>query len=99
MVKKCANPKCKAEFRYARLGRLFPFELRHPKAPCHDVSHAICDRESSHGTVYFWLCEDCCSKFTLRFAMEAGLSLVPMPESTALATRQIMQGRAVDIAI
>ena len=77
MVQKCANPQCDAEFRYASRGRVFSFELRNPQAPCHDVPRAICERKPSHATIYFWLCERCCSKFTLRFAMETGLSVVP----------------------
>jgi hypothetical protein len=80
MVQKCANPQCEAEFRYASRGRVFSFELRNPQAPCHDVPRAICERKPSHVTIHFWLCECCCSKFTLRFARETGLSLVPQPQ-------------------
>lgn len=76
MLQKCSNPECNAEFRYASRGRIFSFELRNPTGPCHDVPRAICERNPSHATVSFWLCERCCSKFTLQFAAESGLSLV-----------------------
>lgn len=76
MVQKCSNPECDAEFRYASRGRLFSFEVRNPSAPCHDVPRAICEKKPSHATVSFWLCERCCSKFTLQFSSQAGLSLV-----------------------
>lgn len=76
MLQKCSNPACNAEFRYASRGRIFSFELRNPIGPCHDVPRAICEKNPSHATVSFWLCERCCSKFTLQFAAESGLSLV-----------------------
>lgn len=76
MIQKCSNPECNAEFRYAGRGRLYSFEVRHPQAPCHDVPRAICERNPSHATVNFWLCEKCCSKFTLRFTTKAGLVVV-----------------------
>lgn len=81
MVQKCSNPECDAEFRYASRGRLFSFEVRNPAAPCHDVPRAICEKKPSHATVSFWLCESCCSKFTLRFSMKTGLMLIKKRES------------------
>lgn len=76
MIQKCSNPECNVEFRYASRGRIFSFELRNPTAPCHDVPRAICERNPSHATVSFWLCEVCCSMFTLQFTMRHGLSLI-----------------------
>lgn len=87
MVQKCANPQCEAEFRYASRGRVFSFELRNPKPPCHDVPRAVCERRPSHAIVHFWLCEGCCSKFKLQFTMETGLSLVAAPVPSRIARR------------
>lgn len=84
MVQKCANPQCETEFLYASRGRVFSFELRNPTAPCHDVPRAICEKKPSHATVCFWLCERCCSQFTLRFAVETGLSLAAKHTSSTL---------------
>lgn len=89
MVQKCANPQCDAEFRYVSRGRLFSFELRNPGAPCHDVPQAICERKPSHATVSFWLCEGCCSHFTLQFARETGLSVVPIRGKTGSSPKRI----------
>lgn len=75
MVHKCANPQCRAEFRYASQGHLFPFELRSPIGPCKDVPESICQRKPDHATVCFWLCDECCLRFTLRFSAVNGLQL------------------------
>lgn len=85
MLQKCSNPECQAEFRYASRGRIFSFELRNPTAPCHDVPRTICERNPSHATVSFWLCECCCSKFTLQFTMRSGLSLIAADAASAPA--------------
>lgn len=76
MIRKCSNPACDAEFLYAGRGRLFSFEVRHPEAPCRDVPRAICERKPSHATVNFWLCERCCSQFTLQFTTDTGLTVI-----------------------
>lgn len=75
MVHKCANPQCTAEFRYASQGHLFPFELRGPIGPCKDVPECICQKNPDHATVCFWLCDRCCSHYTLRFSTVNGLQL------------------------
>jgi len=76
MIHKCSNPACDAEFRYASRGRVYSFEVRNPHQPCHDIPRAICERKPSHATVNFWLCEKCCSRFTLRFSSQTGLVVV-----------------------
>ena len=81
MIQKCANPECGSEFRYSNRGRLFPFEIRHPKAPCRDVPSAICSMKPSHATILFWLCENCAPRFTVRFTPETGLSIAAFPRS------------------
>lgn len=89
MIQKCANPQCEAEFRYASRGRVFSFELRNPKPPCHDVPRAICERMPSYAIVHFWLCECCCSMFKLQFAIETGLSLVAASATTSQGQKRI----------
>ena len=84
MIQKCANPECNAEFRYASRGHVFSFEIRHPTAPCRDVPQAICDKKPSHAMIHFWLCENCSPKLSLHFTMEAGLSVVAVPETVGL---------------
>lgn len=76
MIHKCSNPECNVEFRYASRGRLYSFEVRNPRQPCHDVPQAICERRPTHATVNFWLCEKCCPKFTLQFSIQTGLVVV-----------------------
>lgn len=77
MIQKCANPGCNIEFRYAGRGHLFSFEIRHPTAPCHDVPKVICEKNPSHATIHFWLCESCSRTYSLHFTNKTGLSLVP----------------------
>lgn len=77
MIGKCSNPECNAEFRYASRGRLYSFEVRNPRQPCHDVPPAICERKPSHATVNFWLCDNCCARFSLQFSIHTGLMVVP----------------------
>ncbi len=77
MIRKCANPGCDVEFRSSREGRLFPFEIKNPTEPCHDVPALICEKKPGRETVYFWLCERCCDQFTLQFTVNTGLRLTP----------------------
>jgi hypothetical protein len=76
VIKKCANPNCNREFRYSREGHLFPYEIKDPEEPCHDVPAVICEKKPGRTTVYFWLCEQCCDQFTLQFTVSTGVTLV-----------------------
>lgn len=75
MIRECANPDCHAEFLYAHEGRLFPYEIRNPEEPCRDVPAVICRKKPGHAVVYFWLCEQCCQRFTLQFTITSGVKL------------------------
>ena len=77
MIRKCANPACDVAFRSSHEGRLFPFEIRNPTEPCHDVPVVICRKQPGRATVYFWLCERCCDRFILRFSASSGVTLTP----------------------
>jgi hypothetical protein len=78
MISHCANPDCRLPFHYLRGGRLYRFEIRHPSAPCSDVPNTVCSLKPSHAQVFFWLCEQCSLKFSLRFNPQEGLSLTPL---------------------
>jgi hypothetical protein len=55
MLAKCCNPSCDAVFRYLYEGRVFVLE-----------NDPTVGRETSKRPEYFWLCERCSSKMTLR---------------------------------
>jgi hypothetical protein len=78
MVKTCANPACATPFRYWRGGKLFRCDIKAPSEPCRDVPHQICQPKPIRSSVFFWLCEKCCSSMTLSFDPHTGLSIVPM---------------------
>jgi hypothetical protein len=77
MISHCANPKCRAPLHYLRGGRLYRFDVRSPAEPCHDVPNAICTSKPSHAAIFFWLCKECCSHFSLKFDLRLGVKLVP----------------------
>lgn len=91
MISSCANPQCAVPFHYLRGGRLYRFELRSPCEPCADVPNAICSQKPSRATVYFWLCEHCCVKFSAKFHERDGLRLLP----AARAGRNVGSGPVV----
>ena len=78
MVKTCANPVCAAPFRYWRGGRLFRCDVKAPSEPCRDVPDQICQLKPIRSSVFFWLCENCCSTMTLSFDPHRGLVIVPL---------------------
>ena len=78
MISHCSNPVCKVPFHYLRGGRLYRFDIRHPSAPCKDVPNAVCSLKPSHPAVFFWLCQQCSLKFSVKFNLQGGLSLAPL---------------------
>jgi hypothetical protein len=62
MVAKCANPDCDARFLYFREGQLF-VTYRNSNGGSEERSAAICPR-------FFWLCEYCATRMTLKFDTE-----------------------------
>jgi hypothetical protein len=81
MVSKCSNPHCSASFRYLRTGKLFRFDT--PSG--HDDGDWGGPKPVKR-VEFFWLCEDCVTKFTL--VTDAGLgarvvSLQPRARSAA----------------
>lgn len=78
MVKTCANPACAAPFRYWRGGKLFRCDVMTPCEPCLDVPDHTCQLKPTRSSVFFWLCEHCCSTMTLSFDPYKGLAVVPL---------------------
>lgn len=98
MISYCANPDCSMPFHYLRGGRLYRFEVRRPSEPCQDVPNAICSVKPASATIFFWLCEACCSKLTLRFAPEGGVTLMPLPRSGRLSSAPVVVSTATEMS-
>jgi hypothetical protein len=83
MITHCANRVCASPFHYLRGGRLYRFDLRRPSTSCTDVPNAICSSKPAYATVFFWLCEPCSTKYSLRFNLRDGTELVPLEAPAA----------------
>ena len=83
MLSKCANPLCSAPFRTLRKGRLVVLHLRQPvlKGIFAEAEPDIKDFEP------FWLCEECCDRFTLLVKPGRECVCIPRPPSTGEYTR------------
>jgi hypothetical protein len=73
MVSTCANPTCSAPFRHLKEGRLFLIDPR-------ERAHKEVDRPASQ-LEFFWLCEQCTSRFTLAVGPGNRVSCVSRAES------------------
>jgi hypothetical protein len=70
MLGKCSNPSCSAPFRYLRDGKLFRLEAD-PRL-----------RTSKPNKLeYFWLCDRCSLRMTLRIGDAGGALPVSLPGS------------------
>ena len=78
MLSKCANPLCSAPFRTLRKGRLVVLHLREP------VLEGIPARDNSTEFEPFWLCEQCCDRFTL--LVKPGRDCVCIPKRSITDT-------------
>jgi len=78
MISHCANPHCKVPFHYFRGGHLYRFDIRHPSTPCSDVPNSVCSLKPSQAAVFFWLCEQCSLRYSLKFNSREGLTLAPL---------------------
>lgn len=67
MISSCANPACNRPFHYLRRGRLYRFDAPCGRELSEDVSNAVSSINSRSCAVFFWLCKDCSSKFSLKF--------------------------------
>jgi len=73
MLSKCANPGCQSSFRYLHEGKLYRLET------VVDGSEYLFGTETevlNHRHLeFFWLCDDCASKMTLRFEKGTGVTV------------------------
>jgi hypothetical protein len=75
MITKCANPGCSVHFHSLKGGRLYRFKFRTPQPLRTEIPNSICELKSERATVYFWMCAQCSSKFSLSFDPQQGLQL------------------------
>lgn len=99
MITKCANPACAREFHYLHDGRLFHFEVKNACRPCQDVPAAICEQQPRRAAVFFWLCRECASQFTLRFDPGSGLRVVPISGQAAGASSPLARGATAGLEL
>jgi quercetin dioxygenase-like cupin family protein len=99
MVSHCANPACRAPLHYLRGGRLYRFDVNSPGQPCHDVPNAICASKPARAAIFFWLCERCSSRFSLKFDLRLGVRLIPeralVGKFSSTPVARAVQGRRV----
>jgi len=81
MLSKCANPRCSAPFLTLRKGRLVILHLRQlvPEGTLAEAD--VRDFEP------FWLCEECCDRFTLLVKPGRECVCIPRSPSTGQSTR------------
>jgi hypothetical protein len=76
MLSKCANPGCRALFRYLHQGKLFRLDASSEDSASHANNKALRRVE------YFWLCDECAARVTLHYQKNAGITFES--RSTAL---------------
>jgi len=70
MLGKCSNPSCSAPFRYLRDGKLFRLE-----------SDPRFRTSKTNKLEYFWLCDGCSPRMSLRIGDEGDVRPVTFPGS------------------
>jgi hypothetical protein len=70
MFSMCANPDCCVALAYGQ-GRFFRFHK------CHAVGEKA---PNTHSVQHFWLCDDCCRKFTLEYQSGTGVLIKHRPD-------------------
>jgi len=78
MISKCANPGCSVRFLYFHTGKLFRFEKepREDAQPLMGFDPTV--RKHSQGVEFYWLCEKCATKMTLRYRKGSGVTTKPL---------------------
>ncbi len=83
MLAKCANPSCSAPFHYMRDGKLFQIAADDRRLmPVNDLGTG--PKKPPRSVEFFWLCGDCCKKFTIRVDGIRGVHTVPLLSETLL---------------
>jgi len=82
MLSKCANPGCPAPFLYLHQGRLFRLDTgtEYPRGQT--------TQKTARNLEFFWLCDECAAKLTLRYKKGVGVTVVPLPETPLPGTQR-----------
>ena len=81
MLSNCANPLCSAPFRTLKKGRLVVLDLRQPALNGTLTEADVKDFEP------FWLCENCCDRFTILVKPGRECVCIPKPSIKGECTR------------
>lgn len=76
MVSKCANPSCPTPFLYLHEGKLFRLDsdgATHTR-PTFEVEPGV--PRPDHHVEFFWLCNECAAKMTLRYSKDSGVHVL-----------------------
>ncbi len=73
MISKCANSECSRPFHYFREGKLFSREIREGGHERGVLGMSDFKGKTSR-TEFFWLCAECCKRFTLNVRISDGKS-------------------------
>jgi hypothetical protein len=96
VLQKCANPICYAQFRYLHQGKLFEVEIQYRNGPSDDAPGRL---GNGKGHVeWFWLCDQCAPRVSLRFVPGQGLVMVhplAVPEEVVPIAFLQSSGRSV----
>jgi len=94
MLGKCANPVCRTSFRKLGSGKLFAFEVV-MNARSGDIASGTSIAKAVRGPVFFWLCDICCSTFTLGLDAAGQLTLQRTPDGARVT---VFDGSPLDLA-
>ncbi|MFB3917514.1 MAG: hypothetical protein ACE14M_12340 [Terriglobales bacterium] len=72
MVGKCANPECKATFRYLHEGKLFVID------PLHPLTYKPRAQGKQWRLNHLWLCEDCSRTMTVAYTGGENVRVLPI---------------------
>src|ERR1700756_1627302 len=75
MLSKCANPSCKASFRYFHQGKLFRMEME-----TSEPDEAVLTRKGKavRHAEFFWLCDRCAGRMTLEHNQYGSVVIKPV---------------------
>jgi hypothetical protein len=77
MLSKCANPECLATFLYFHLGKLFRLETESGTERRRLLGGDSGKQKALRRVEFYWLCESCAKKMTLKFEKGVGVSVQP----------------------
>lgn len=79
MISKCANPACSAHFLYLHEGKLFRVLRGTDEALGPQMGVDPTMRKRAQRVEFFWLCEKCSGKLTIRYKKGSGVIVTPLP--------------------